>query len=214
MCYTILIPTFNPLDAKKPPKPRWCFLAYWEYHDRIGRFHSVTDNSVNVHVQPTVDEDVDSLSLPSLFTTRRGKVPEQVCKTRAKIGLGVSLFRDDKSNVWLYNRSTAAIFVNSHTIKPPETLTPATIRSAAMTVVRVQPGHLIKAYDHHIAQRIKSIWNTIIHEQQTSSLLQSSTEMIFDFDSFRFSFVKGFGNNYVNRDIMQCPCWLEVILAN
>ena len=146
-----------------------------------------------------------------MFSSKSGLVPEQVLKVRSKIGLGVSLFRDDKCNVWLYNRSASTIFVNSHTMKPPDSLTCSNIRLSAKAVIRVQPGHIIKAYDQQLAQSIKLVWNNMLNE---SNKCPQSQENFFDFDSFRFSFVKGFGANYKNQNILQCPCWLEVILTN
>ena len=54
-----------------------------------------------------------------------------------------------------------------------------------MNVVKVLPGHSIKAYDYQLSQQI---------QHYRSSSLQTTRK---DIDSFRFSFVKGFGVNYV-----------------
>lgn len=155
--------------------------------------YSFSSNSVSVAPEETGG---DSISLESLFRSHGGPASAEVSKTRTKIGNGVSIFRDAENAVWLYNRSSSTIFVSSRIFL--QTTFSSSGSSPSLSIMKLPPGHLIKAYDLAIAQRLRP--------------LQSGTHKSQHNHVFSFSFVKGFGPNYSRQNIMQCPCWMEVIL--
>lgn len=63
----------------------WCQLAYWEKSQRVGRLFPVENAAVNVFgEQPRGD----GLCLSTLAMQRLSATPDEVLKTRQKIGLG------------------------------------------------------------------------------------------------------------------------------
>lgn len=64
----------------------WCQLAYWEKSQRVGRLFPVENAAVNVFgEQPRGD----GLCLSTLALQRLSATPDEVLKTRQKIGLGM-----------------------------------------------------------------------------------------------------------------------------
>lgn len=157
----------------------------------------VQQNCIDIHgIEQLNNEwpeiELLSLSLPKLSALKHTN-NVHVDKTIINVGMGVKLFLDpNKNDVWLYNRSTtSAIFVESSFL-------------SSNRPIKVLPGHLLKAFDCDLSRKIKNALNL-----NHSSCLYSSNLVT---SSFRFSFVKGFGLNYKRQEIMQCPCWIEVIL--
>lgn len=102
---------------------------------RVGKKFLVENPAVNVFSdQPRGD----GLCLTTLAQQRLTATPEPVLKARQKIGLGVTLSRES-DGVWLYNRSTAPVFVHSPTLNDMDTRT--------LLVFRVPPGHCLRAFD-------------------------------------------------------------------
>nr|CAD7462421.1 unnamed protein product [Timema tahoe] len=164
----------------------WCMLAYWELATRVGRLFSVEQPSVNVF---TSLPHGDGLCLATLTRSSAPTNQESVRRTRAKIGLGLTLSREP-DGVWVYNRSDSPIFVNSPTLDDPE--------SRTLLVYRVPPGHCL-----NIFQKGKS---TGCSYPQTGS-------GPVDPNSVRISFAKGWGPKYSRQEVTSCPCWVEVLLA-
>ncbi|VEN36045.1 unnamed protein product [Callosobruchus maculatus] len=201
-------------NGDTPSNPsEWCKLAYWELSERVGPLFSVDRPSFNVF------GDVphpDGLSLETLAMTgqrngyrgggdgRGGRSPPPdaaVQRTRCKIGLGVTLSREEDSCVWVYNRSDNPIFVNSATldvVPPPEQ---THMLAACHQPTRVPADHCLCVYDPNKAAQNYG-W--------------TFTHPIYgpvDPNSIRISFVKGWGQKYSRREIKSCPCWLEILLA-
>nr|CAD7435057.1 unnamed protein product [Timema monikensis] len=164
----------------------WCKLAYWELATRVGRLFSVELPSVNVF---TSLPHGDGLCLTTLTRSSAPTNQESVRRTRAKIGLGLTLSREP-DGVWVYNRSDSPIFVNSPTLDDPE--------SCTLLVYRVPPGHCL-----NIFQRGKS----------TGCSYPQAGSGPVDPNSVRISFAKGWGPKYSRQEVTSCPCWVEVLLA-
>lgn len=109
-------------------------------------------------------------------------------KTRAKIGMGVTLSLES-DGVWLYNRSQEPVFVSSPALDAAA--------AKALLVWRVAPGHCLCIFD------------------PSSPPPPVSLPHVGPVDprSVRISFAKGWGPKYSRRDVTACPCWLEVLLA-
>ena len=141
-------------------------------------------------------------------------IPEEVRRTRLKIGAGVTISRDSSGSVWLYNKSSDyPLFVNTpmydlmcrHTI-----------------VIRVAPGFSVKIYDYGQQQSRRVIGKDGDEEEETdekpSSFTFNSTidapfiDGPYDASAVRVSFAKGWGDAYKRQFITSCPCWLEVLL--
>lgn len=164
----------------------WCKLAYWELATRVGRLFSVEPPAVNVF---TSLPHGDGLCLATLTQHTFPPPSESVRRTRAKIGLGVTLSQEG-DGVWAYNRSDSPIFINSPTLDDPELRT---------LVYRVPPGHCLNVFNADRAACARH-W--------------SFTGMgPVDPNSVRISFAKGWGPNYSRQEVTACPCWLEVLLA-
>nr|XP_046908858.1 mothers against decapentaplegic homolog 6-like [Dermatophagoides farinae] len=213
-CETISILSSSPecdLSLNNPQRQRtkkWARISYWEFKERKITDINARNSIVFIGYNTTTadnDESMESISLSSLLSstiTNNNNNEEQQIKqerrmnhTRMRIGNGIALFHDSQQNVWIYNRSkTCSIFIESPLYSKSSS------KSKMMNVVKVLPGHSIKAYDYQLSQQI---------QHYRSSSLQTTRK---DIDSFRFSFVKGFGVNYKLNDITNCPCWMEVIL--
>lgn len=118
------------------PSTGWCQLAYWELSQRVGRLFPVENSAINVFAEQARG---DGLCLSTLAMQRSSATPEAVLKARQKIGLGVTLSRE-ADGVWLYNRSSAPVFVHSPTLSDVDT--------RSLLVYRVPPGHCLRAFDH------------------------------------------------------------------
>ncbi|KAJ8970920.1 hypothetical protein NQ314_000970 [Rhamnusium bicolor] len=169
----------NPLE--------WCNLAYWELSQRVGPPFPVEPPAVNVFGDVPYG---DGLNLETL-AQHSFSPPESVRRTRCKIGLGITLSREDDC-VWVYNRSDNPIFVSSLTLEDPDSPSPT----------RVPAEHCLCVYDSVKAAQQNFGWN-FTHPQFGP----------IDPNSIRISFVKGWGQNYSRREITLCPCWLEILLA-
>lgn len=184
----------------------WCKLAYWELQNRIGQMFEVNSTRIDVFAnyphgngfclneiarEPPSNHNYNPFSHRNDKMVKSHKQSSQkdaVIKTRDKIGCGVTICREE-NGVRVYNKSNYAIFVNSPTLDPPNTRN--------LTVFKVLPGSSIKAFDYETAKMYKRV--------QTFGPI--------DLNSFRISFVKGWGPGYSRQLITCCPCWLEVLLV-
>ncbi|XP_064470289.1 mothers against decapentaplegic homolog 6-like [Ornithodoros turicata] len=129
----------------------------------------------------------ETLSIGSLAKTRTTPCKEAVARTRAKIGLGVTLLRE-RDGVWVYNQSEHAVFVNSPTLDGPNVRNLTVFKATPCAVFDWERAAL---YRHHYQR----------HPPNEP----------FDTDSVHISFVKGWGNNYSRRIVTSCPCSLELL---
>ncbi|XP_018574141.1 mothers against decapentaplegic homolog 6 [Anoplophora glabripennis] len=165
----------------------WCKLAYWELSQRVGPPFPVEPTAVNVFGD---DPYGDGLNLETL-AQHSFSPPESVQQARRKIGLGVTLSHEENC-VWVYNRSENSIFVSSLTLEDPDSPSPT----------KVPAGNCLCIFDPVKAAQQNYGWN-FTHPQFGP----------IDPNSVRISFVKGWGQKYSRREIMSCPCWLEILLA-
>nr|XP_027199715.1 mothers against decapentaplegic homolog 6-like isoform X1 [Dermatophagoides pteronyssinus] len=207
-CETITMPSsssnccdsLNKQQQQKRTK-KWARLSYWEYKQRKITDINVRNSTIGICHPENIDdndESIEFIPISSLLRQQQQQINHQI---RMKIGTNVILFLDQQQNVWLYNRSKlSSIFIESplyckSSSSSSSTKTTSTIKN----VVKILPGHFFKAYDYQLS-----------HHYRSSSSSSFSTRK--DDDSFRFSFVKGFGDKYKLNDITDCPCWMEVIL--
>ncbi|XP_055323230.1 mothers against decapentaplegic homolog 6 [Sitodiplosis mosellana] len=179
-------------DGEEKSSSGWCQLAYWEQSQRVGRLFPVENSAVNIFAEQTRG---DGLCLTTLAMQRLSATPDVVLKARQKIGLGVTLSRE-QDGVWIYNRSSAPVFVHSPTLSD--------IDSRSVLVYRVPPGHCLRAFDHDKAAKESYAWPTSIAGNELGPV---------DKYSVRISFAKGWGPNYTRLEVISCPCWLEVLLS-
>lgn len=203
-------PSYLPLSSSPPPPPSsssssslsdlrssWCTVAYWEMRKRVGHLYDVDGDSLNIFQDLTHGS---GLCLSLLQTdTSNGSVR----KTRQKIGVGVTLSREP-DGVWIYNRCAYPVFVKYFSFSLPfsDDTTSTSMTTTTMTCVeKLLPGYSLRIFDY-----------------MTCELLSKST---LSSDSFvgpvnpfcvQVSFVKGWGSNYSRQTVMQCPCWMEIIL--
>lgn len=138
-------------------------------------------------------------------TDHGGNHDAVVTKTRSKVGLGITLSRED-NRIWLYNRSDYPIFVNSLALDECNPHSNPILSNAYP--IRVHSGYCMCIYDTSatINQQMNNNCSTL-----TSGALRHGP---YDPHSVRVSFVKGWGaHKYSRRDITACPCWLEILLA-
>ena len=107
--------------------------------------------------------------------------------------------KDESSGTaWLYNRTAVPLFVCSPTFDVPN--------SPHINVVKVPPGYSVAFFDYEKSRR--------------DELLRDSTRRensLFDPFSVHVSFYKGFGTSegvrYKWSEVLQCPCWLRILMA-
>ncbi|KAM3956183.1 daughters against dpp isoform 2-T2 [Aphomia sociella] len=177
-------------EERQSWESEWCRLAYWELTKRVGRQFGVRMPAVDVFGGGggACGSGRHGLCLDALDQKSDAPQVEQVRKTRAKIGLGVTLSLES-DGVWLYNRSQEPVFVSSPALDAAA--------AKALLVWRVAPGHCLCIFDPACPPPAISLPN------------------IGPVDpwSVRISFAKGWGPKYSRRDVTACPCWLEVLLA-
>ncbi|XP_026727107.1 mothers against decapentaplegic homolog 6 [Trichoplusia ni] len=177
-------------EERQSWESEWCRLAYWELTQRVGRQFGVRVRAVDVFGGGggACGSGRHGLCLDAL--DQRGDAPqaEQVKKTRAKIGLGVTLSLES-DGVWLYNRSQEPVFVSSPALDAAA--------AKALLVWRVAPGHCLCIFDPSCPPPAVSLPHIGPVDPR----------------SVRISFAKGWGPKYSRRDVTACPCWLEVLLA-
>ncbi|KAJ8724670.1 hypothetical protein PYW08_016144 [Mythimna loreyi] len=177
-------------EERQSWESEWCRLAYWELTQRVGRQFGVRVRAVDVFGGGggACGSGRHGLCLDAL--DQRGDAPqaEQVRKTRAKIGLGVTLSLES-DGVWLYNRSQEPVFVSSPALDAAA--------AKALLVWRVAPGHCLCIFDPSCPPPAVSLPHIGPVDPR----------------SVRISFAKGWGPKYSRRDVTACPCWLEVLLA-
>lgn len=113
----------------------WCSLAYWEQSSRVGPVTKVDRATVNVVSEQPCNDDV---CLASLAAGMPKLAPNA---TRSKIGAGV-LISHEGDAMWLYNRSTAPVFVHSLTICDVDSF----LGNSAM-ILKLLPGYCMRAYN-------------------------------------------------------------------
>ncbi|KAJ8917212.1 hypothetical protein NQ315_012704 [Exocentrus adspersus] len=111
---------------------------------------------------------------------------DSVRQARGKIGLGVTLSQEGGC-VWVYNRSDSPVFVSSLSLGNVDSPSPT----------RVPAGYCLCVHDP------AKVPERFTHPRHGP----------IDPNSISISFVKGWGQTYTRREIMSCPCWLEVLLA-
>ncbi|XP_061385460.1 mothers against decapentaplegic homolog 6 isoform X1 [Danaus plexippus] len=175
-------------EERQSWESEWCRLAYWELTQRVGRQLGVRVRAVDVFAGAggSCGQGRHGLCVDDLGD--RGTQVEQVRKTRAKIGLGVTLSLE-ADGVWLYNRSQEPVFVSSPALDAAA--------AKALLVWRVAPGHCLCVFDPGAPPPALSLPHV----------------GPVDNTSVRISFAKGWGPKYSRRDVTACPCWLEVLLA-
>ncbi|XP_050297225.1 mothers against decapentaplegic homolog 6 isoform X2 [Anthonomus grandis grandis] len=185
-------------DSQMRNRQEWCKLAYWELQERVGPLFPVEPNHLDVFGEVPCGPDgvcLDTLGLQNEKQTDASR------KTRAKIGLGITLSREADGHVWLYNRSKEPVFVDSVYLEGA-----AGCESMGRSPVRVPPDHCVCA---HAPESLQTFgWDRLV-PGRTPHLVGPAA----DPNSIRVSFVKGWGKGYSRTEITSCPCWLEILLA-
>ncbi|XP_037950485.1 mothers against decapentaplegic homolog 6-like [Teleopsis dalmanni] len=157
---------------------------------RVGDRYLAKKSSVNIYSDdPCKGDSNDDMCLNELAKQRRTPSPDNVKKIRLKIGLGVTLSKENGS-IWLYNRSMLPIFVNSPTLS-----------ENWHCVCKILPGYCLKAFDSERAQTLKY-----------PSHFPGAQLGPKDPYGMQISFGKGWGDKYKRQDVTNCPCWFEVLL--
>ncbi|KAK3918109.1 Mothers against decapentaplegic-like protein 6 [Frankliniella fusca] len=178
----------------------WCQLKYWELADRVGRLYEVQNPYINVSSAAEPSQANQGLCLATLAQHAPSRpagsaLARAVERTRAKIGLGVTLSQEP-DGVWAYNRSDHPIFVNSPTLDDPE--------SRTLLVYRVPPGHCLNIFRADTTSQHWERW------RRCNELAHSGP---VDPGAVRISFAKGWGPKYSRQEVTACPCWIEVLLS-
>lgn len=215
-------------DSARP----WCVVAYWEFKERVGRLFHVSGDWIDVfqhqstdcfqlphHLQEDSGDrkkqptrcfggdctdsfscDYSSFSYDSsvcLKSLQEDTSDTSVVKCRSRIGMGISACRYQNGEVWIHNRSQHPIFVSQHA--PPsnsfERSFVAQKHNWRTRIRKMEPGYCLKLAD-----------------RETLKYQTSSGRPLGPFCTAQISFVKGWGPKYTRQSVMQCPCWLEILL--
>lgn len=164
-------------------------MAYWELSIRIGKLLPITPTSIDIFQDLAQGGGV---SLDALHRTHP-PVSSSVGSVRSKIGAGVVLSKEGEK-VWLFNRSERDVFVSSYFLNSHRTDT------HTWRVCKVTPGYAVLVYDY-----------SSISDQpckQSSAVWEGPT----DLHSVHISFIKGWGGAYSRQNILNCECWLEILM--
>lgn len=102
---------------------------------------------------------------------------------------GLVLWREDKV-VWVYNRSEAPVYLNSASLDGS---------FFNLNLYKCPPGYAMIIYYYEMAHALMGL------PDYKNKCLDKA-----DVNSVRISFAKGWGKNYHRREILCCPCWIEV----
>ena len=94
--------------------------------------------------------------------------------------------------MWVYNRSSYPLFINSPTLEPPN--------CRSLLVWKLPPGHSLRVFNYDRAAQL-----------QASRDPKLTGDGPYDPWSVRVSFAKGWGPCYSRQFLTSCPCWLEVL---
>lgn len=188
-------------EARGHSDEPWCTIAYWELNERVGPLFPVRQPWLHVTFEEGATAPPatprggvaaqDALSLHSLARSKTTPCKEAVARTRAKIGMGVTLLHE-RDGVWVYNRSEHGVFVTSPTLDGPQ------VRN--LTVFKVPPGYSLRVFDWERARRYCRCPRA------------ASLDGPFDPNAVRISFVKGWGPRYSRQVVTALPCSLELLL--
>ncbi|KAK9737557.1 MH2 domain [Popillia japonica] len=179
-------PTSLTTYGEDPTSRWWCKLAYWEMTKRVGRQFPVEKPFINIFWDIPYGDGLSVKELSHCCNT----CSEEVSRARRKIGLGITLSRED-SGIWVYNRSNIPIFVNSLTLE----------NNIDSLPTRVPTEHCLCVFDP-----VK-----IAHKDYTCNI--GNPRGPIDTNSVTISFGKGWGHGYSRMEISSCPCWIEILLA-
>ena len=116
---------------------------------------------------------------------------------------GILLSKDESSGTaWLYNRTTVPLFVCSPTFDNAHAPSDSPSQSH-ISVVKVPPGYSVAFFDYEKSRR----------GMARRTAVRNSAEGPFDPFSVHVSFYKGFGSGYRRGEVLQCPCWLRILMA-
>lgn len=186
--YVAILFLFTETDASSAgADDYWCQVAYRELSEHIGQLFPVAARTIDVfqHVAHG-----SGISLSALHQHHLPK-SDKVQSVRAKIGAGVTLSREG-GTVWLYNRSMYAVFVTSYSLNIDNDC------ADTWRVYKVNSGHAISVYDDEIMAR----WTPRLQPEDGP----------IDSKSIHISFVKGWGRDYRRQSVLNCACWLEILL--
>ena len=68
-------------------------------------------------------------------------------------------------------------------------------------MVKVPPGYSVAFFDYEKSRRGMARRTTVRNSEP------------FDPFSVHVSFYKGFGSGYRRGEVLQCPCWLRILMA-
>lgn len=163
----------------------WCTVAYWELRQRVGQLFIVDRDWVNVFQQLPHGYGL-CLALMQTETS-----DARVRRARDKIGLGLILSRE-ADGVWVYNRSCHPVFVNH--------LALMTASRRTTKIQKLLPGCSLRIFDH--------AWHGLLERTRDADYGDGPSNPYCT----QVSFVKGWGPNYSRQTVIQCPCWIEILL--
>jgi len=115
----------------------------------------------------------------------------RVRKARDKIGLGLVLSRET-DGIWVYNRSCHPIFVNH--------LAVVTASRRTSKIQKLHPGCSLRIFDYS--------WHELLKRTREAGPGEGPSNPY----CAQISFIKGWGPNYSRQTVIQCPCWIEILL--
>lgn len=185
--YNVSFYFFKETGGSDSTNDYWCRVGYRELSEHIGQLFPVTPNSIDIFQNIPQGSGISLSALHSNHAAKSDKVES----VRLKIGAGVTL-STERDEVWLYNRSKHSVFVNSYSLNL------SIDHSSSWRVYKVNPGHCISIYSYSLME----------HWEPDPCSCDGPT----DPHSIHISFVKGWGRDYHRQNILNCACWLEVIL--
>lgn len=172
-------------DTSSAHHSHWCTLAYWELRQRVGRLYIVDRDWINIFQQLPHGYGM-CLALMQAETA-----DTRVRKARDKIGLGLVLSRET-DGIWVYNRSCHPIFVNH--------LAVVTASRRTSKIQKLHPGCSLRIFDYS--------WHELLKRTRDAATGEGPSNPY----CAQISFVKGWGPNYSRQTVIQCPCWIEILL--
>ena len=165
----------------------WCSVTYWELRERVGNNCVVDKNWTNIF-QHLPQGDGMCLALLQKQTS-----DARIQKVRDRIGLGL-VISQMSDGIWLYNRSSHPVFVNHLRTVTDDS------HSLSTHIEKLLPGFSMKIFCH--------TWRDLLNRTRN----WTSRDGPLNPFCIQVSFVKGWGPNYSRQTIMQCPCWIEILL--
>lgn len=212
---------FPEIDLTTPPSDYWCTVTYFEGDLQIGDMFKVRSCYSSFIIDGFFDASrEDRFCLGALTNVQRTSASE---KARLHIGKGVQIENNMSTDGSVYVRALSeySLFFESYYLDRESG------REAFDAVHKIYPGSYVKVFSLKECLRCLKMATVQMQQQQKNNATNPNQDSgssgggsaaglnvddLRKLCRLRFSFVKGWGPDYMRKNILETPCWCEIQL--